>query len=163
MPVAAKKRVEGGPTHVERPTKDLGKAFSTCFCDAALAGVQGLAAQVVDNNGVPLWLPPRRLLGETAARPQLKAAVTPNTLRHTVITELHRRVVPEAQIDAAARHRGEGTGKKNYRHLRPEYLADLITAVEAYWHEMRRYTTVHFRTQGGPKVHDLGRTEHEKR
>lgn len=158
VPIAAKKRVEGGPTHIERPTFDLGNAFSNCLRDAALSGVQGLAVQMVDERGMPLWLPPRRLLGETEARPLLKTAATPNTIRHTAITEMHRRGVPEAQIDAAAGHVGEGTGKRNYRHLRPEYLAELITAVEAYWLEMRQYTTVHLRTRCGPKVYDLGKS-----
>lgn len=77
---------------------------------------------------------------------------TPNTLRHTIITELHRRGVPEAQIETAAGHRGEGTNKRNYRHLRPDYLAELIIAVEAYWQDLKRHTTTHLRTQCGPNV-----------
>jgi hypothetical protein len=38
---------------------------------------------------------------------------------------------PEAQIETAAGHAGEGTNKRNYRHLRPDYLAELIDAVES--------------------------------
>ncbi|HEX7874145.1 MAG TPA: hypothetical protein VF475_14625 [Sphingobium sp.] len=83
---------------------------------------------------------------------KLKDLGTPNSLRHTIITEMHRRGVPEAQIDAAAGHIGEGTGKRNYRHLRPDYLAQLIDAVESYWSELTRYTTVHLRSQHGPKI-----------
>lgn len=92
-------------------------------------------------------LPPRRRLGETEPRPKLRGRGTPNTLRHTIITEMHARGVPEAQIEAAAGHIGEGTNKRNYRHLRPDYLAELIEAVEDYWSEMKRYTTVHLRLQ----------------
>lgn len=69
---------------------------------------------------------------------------------------MHRRGVPEAQIDAAAGHIGEGTGKKNYRHLPPEYLAELIGELEDYLYQMRQYTTVQLRTQYGPKGYDLG-------
>jgi hypothetical protein len=64
---------------------------------------------------------------------------------------MHARGVPEAQIEAAAGHIGEGTNKRNYRHLRPDYLAELIDAIEDYWSEMKRYTTVHLRSQCGPK------------
>lgn len=159
VPVAAKKRIEGGPTHVERPTYDLGKAFAGCLCDAALAGVSGITKNVVDKNGSQLWLPPRRSLGETVDRPRLQALATPNTLRHTAITEMNRRGVPDAQIDTAAGHIGEGTGKRNYRHLRPEYLAELISAVEGYWSEVGKYTTVHLRTHCGPKIVDFGKTK----
>ena len=63
--------------------------------------------------------------------------------------------VPEAQIDQAAGHCGEGTGKRNYRHLPPDYPGELIDAVEGHWSDMRRYTTVHLRTQCAPKVVDL--------
>jgi hypothetical protein len=45
-----------------------------------------------------------------------------------------------------------GANKRNYRHLRPDYLAELIGAVEDYWREMTRFTTVHIRSQLGPKI-----------
>ena len=102
--------------------------------------------------GDQVFLPARAKLRETEPRPKLKGLGTPNTLRHTAITEMHRRGVPEAQIDAAAGHVGEGTGKRNYRHVRPDYLAEFIAGVEAYWAEISRYTEVHLRSHGGPKI-----------
>lgn len=71
-------------------------------------------------------MPPRRKLGETEPRPDMVALATPNTLRHTAPTEMHTRGVPEAQIDAAAGHAPIGTGQRNYRHLRPDYLREMI-------------------------------------
>lgn len=55
--------------------------------------------------------------GETAMRPKVIGLGSPNTLRHTLSTEMHMRDVPKAQIDTAAGHAGEGTNKKHYRHL----------------------------------------------
>jgi len=107
------------------------RAFAACCIAAAKAGTEGLAIKEGER-----W----------------RALATPNTLRHTVITELHRRGVPEAQIETAAGHRGEGTNKRNYRHLRPDYLAELIEAIEAYWQDMTKHTTAHQRSQHGPKV-----------
>lgn len=128
------------------PCYDLGKSFEKCLIEA------GICTEVSDKEGNQRFHPIRHKLGETEARPMLKGLGTPNTLRHTAITEMHRRGVPEAQIDAAAGHIGEGTGKRNYRHLRPDYLGELMEAVEAYWAEIARYTTVHMRSQSGPKI-----------
>jgi hypothetical protein len=55
----------------------------------------------------------------------------------------------------AAGHAPIGTGKRNYMHLRPDFLAELIAAVEDYWAEMRRCTTVHLRSLCGPNVVSL--------
>jgi hypothetical protein len=77
---------------------------------------------------------------------------SPNTLRHTISTHLHAYGVPEAQIDMAAGHAGEGTNKRNYRHLRPEYLKEFIEGVEAFWREVGKYTTAHLRSQCDPNV-----------
>jgi hypothetical protein len=142
---ASKWRDPAVPEFLERDCGDIGKAFEGCLIDA------GLSNRVLDARGRPVMLPPRRKLGEIDPRPKLRGLGTPNTLRHTIMTEMHRRGVPEAQIDAAAGHVGEGTNKRNYRHLRPGYLAELIAAVEDYWNEMRTFTTVHLRSQCGPK------------
>ncbi len=156
-PIAERNREPGGPEFFERDCYDVGKAFDACLVEA------GISRPVLDANGKPAMLPPRRKLGETEPRPKLRGNGTPNTLRHTIITEMHRRGVPEAQIEAAAGHVGEGTNKRNYRHLRPDYLAELIDAVEAYWQEMRRYTTVHLRSHCGPNVHSLAAARAERR
>lgn len=56
---------------------------------------------------------------------------------------MHRSNVPEAQIETAAGHRGDGTNKRHYRHLRPEYLADFIDGVESLWEDVSKLTKVH--------------------
>ncbi|MFS0737523.1 phage integrase SAM-like domain-containing protein [Sphingomonas sp. 1P06PA] len=147
--IAEKNRQPDGPEYFERDCYDLGNAFDACLIEA------GITRPVLDASGQPVMLTARRKLGETDARPKLRGRGTPNTLRHTAITEMHRRGVAEAQIEAAAGHAGEGTNKKNYRHLRPDYLAELIEAVDAYWSEMTRLTTVHLRSQCGPTVVSL--------
>lgn len=137
------------PEYFQRDCYDLGNAFDACLIDA------GLSRPVISSDGEPVMLPPRRKLGETQPRPKLAGRGTPNTLRHTIITEMHARGVAEAQIEAAAGHIGEGTNKRNYRHLRPDYLAELIESVEAYWQDMKRHTTVHLRSHCGPTVVSL--------
>jgi site-specific recombinase XerD len=134
------------PEFYEYPCYDVGGSFETCLLEA------GICREVFDDDDNQLFHPVRHKLGETEQRPKLKGLGTPNTLRHTIITEMHRRGVPEGQIDTAAGHVGEGTGKRNYRHLRPDYLAELIEAIESYWGEISRFTTVHLRSQHGPKI-----------
>lgn len=134
------------PEYFEKDCFDLGNSFDACLIDA------GVSRPVVSEAGLPLMLPPRRKLGESEARPKLRGIGTPNTLRHTIITEMHARGVDERQIDLAAGHAPTGTGKRNYMHLRPDYLAGLVSAVEDFWADMKRYTTVHLRTQCGPKI-----------
>jgi len=73
----------------------------------------------------------------------------PNALRHTVHTYLQTKGVPQGQIDAAAGHSEPGSGRA-YSHLRPEYLRELIAAVESYWADMDKLTKVHRRSQLGP-------------
>ncbi|MDC7810526.1 tyrosine-type recombinase/integrase [Sphingomonas koreensis] len=146
-PLAERKWENAGvPEYFTRPCGDIGKAFEACLIEA------GLCRPMLDEYGNQIMDPPRAKLGEIEPRPRFKGIGTPNTLRHTAITEMHRRGVPEGQIDTAAGHAGEGTGKRNYRHLRPEYLREMIAAVEDYWHEMRAFTTVHLRSQCGPNV-----------
>ena len=128
-------------------------SIKTAFDKTLIAA--GLCEQAIDKNGTELWLPPRRKFGETVARPKLVGIGSPNTLRHTASTEMHRRGVPEAQIETAAGHRGMGTNQKHYRHLRPEYLADFIDGVEAFWADVGRYTDVHLRYQRDTKIVDL--------
>lgn len=78
---------------------------------------------------------------------------SPNTLRHTIHTQLQRVGVPQAQIDTAAGHATDGgrTGR-NYTHLRPEYLKEFCEAIEAYWAGMDKLTTVHRRSLVGPNL-----------
>jgi integrase len=145
------------PEYFERDCYDLGKSFDRCLIDA------GISRPVLSASREPVMLPARRKLGETEPRPQLRGLGTPNTLRHTAISEMHKRGVDERQIDMAAGHAPIGTGKRNYMHLRPDFLRELILAVEDYWSEMRHYTTVHLRTQCGPTVVSMAAARAERR
>lgn len=80
---------------------------------------------------------------------------SPNSLRHTIHTQLQRVGVPQAQIDTAAGHATDGgrTGR-NYTHLRPEYLKEFCEAIEAYWADLDRLTQVHRRSLIGPNLYD---------
>ena len=128
--------------HTKR-TSSVRTAFQACLIEA------GICEQETDEDGTPVWLAPRRRLGEIERRPKMRGIGSPNTLRHTISTELHALGVPDAQIDAAAGHQGTGTNKKNYRHLRPGYLAELVAGVEAYWCKVGRFTAAH-RFPSGP-------------
>jgi hypothetical protein len=140
----------GEVAYVDEPTDSIKKAFKGCLI---AAGITEIAA---DEGGEPVWLPPRGRLGETKPRLQLVGLGSPNTLRHTCSTEMHRRGVPEAQIDAAAGHAGNGTNTRHYRHLRPDYLQDFIAGVEAFWAEVGQHTDAHLRYHRDTKIIDLG-------
>lgn len=145
------------PEYFERECYDLGNSFEACLLEA------GISRPVLDADGQPMMLPARRKLGETEPRPKLRGKGTPNTLRHTIISEMHARGVDERQIEMAAGHAPIGTNKRNYMHLRPDFLAELIDAVEAYWDDMKRFTTVHLRTQCGPTVVSFTQARAERR
>lgn len=134
------------PEYHERTVADIGNSFDACLVAA------GISRPVLDDTGAPAMLPARAKLGETQPRPHLRGIGTPNTLRHTIITEMHSRGVDERQIDMAAGHAPIGTGKRNYMHLRPDFLAQLVAAIEDFWSDMRHFTTVHVRSQHGPNV-----------
>ncbi|MBV8970752.1 MAG: hypothetical protein JO290_00505 [Sphingomonadaceae bacterium] len=76
----------------------------------------------------------------------------PNTFRHTCHTNCETVGVPPAQIDLAAGHAPRKGSGRNYSHLRPEYLREFVAAIEGYWAEMDRLTTVHRRNHGGTKI-----------
>lgn len=132
------------------PAETLDRAFENTLIAA------GVCEPALDQDGEPVWLPPRRKLGETAPRPKIVGLGSPNTLRHTCSTEMHTRGVPDAQIDFAAGHAGEGTNKRHYRHLRPDYLKDFIAGVEDFWADVGRFTTAHLRYQRDTKIVDMG-------
>lgn len=144
-----KDRETGEETVIFKPTASIKTAFEACLIEA------GICEQEVDADGNAVWLPPRAKLGESSRRPKLVGIGSPNTLRHTISTELHTLGVPEAQIDAAAGHAGTGTNKKNYRHLRPGYLKEFVEGVEAYWRKVGDHTTAHLRSQRDPNVISL--------
>jgi Phage integrase family len=141
---------ETGTPHFElHPVESIKTAFEKTLIAA------GIYEHARDEQGSELWLPARGRLGENSPRPKLVGIGSPNTLRHTTTTEMHRRGVPEAQIESAAGHRGETTNKKHYNHLRPEYLTDFIDGVEAFWADVGKLTNTHLRYQRDTKIIDL--------
>ena len=140
--------LEGEACFFERETHDIGRAFEACLVQAHLANPGlALARHAENSNGEAIWLPPRKKLGETLARPKVVGIGTPNTLRHTIHTWHQRKGVPQAQIDAAAGHNSERGSGANYTHLRPEYLAEFIASTEAFWMAIGEHTSVHLRYQ----------------
>jgi integrase len=136
---------------IYKDTSTIRTAFEACLIEA------GISEQEIDEAGKAVWLEPRAKLGETQRRPKMRGIGSPNTLRHTISTELHAMGVPDAQIDLAAGHAGVGTNKKNYRHLRPGYLGEFIAGVEAYWEKVGAHTKAHLRSQNDPKIVAFGK------
>lgn len=143
---------DGETVYRELACDSIDRAFENTLIAA------GVSELKLDDQGEPLWLPPRAKLGETSPRPHIVGLGSPNTLRHTCSTEMHKRGVPEAQIDYAAGHRGDGTNKRHYRHLRPDYLREFIAGVEDYWAELAKLTTAHLRYQRDTKIVDFAST-----
>jgi hypothetical protein len=155
VPTSQKTRDAGGAEWFERPTSDIGNAFTGLLLAAYEARPDlGFAQQAIDGQGAPVWLPPRRKLGEREPRAKMVAIGSPNTLRHTIHTWHKRQGVPEAQIDAAAGHNEQGTGA-NYTHLRPDYLGELITSTERFWTAVGEHTSAHLRYQRDTSIISL--------
>lgn len=151
-PTSAKTRAAGGPEWFERPTANIANGFEGVLLAAHAARPDlGLARQAVDADDKPVWLEPRKKLGETKRRPKLVGIGSPNTLRHTIHTWHKRHGVPEAQIDAAAGHSEQGTGA-SYTHLRPEYLREFMSSTEAFWEAVGEFTDAHLRYQRDTNV-----------
>ena len=127
-------RTTGKTTYTTHPVESIKKAFHACVLDAGIGQTKQTSLKRPASG--PGADEPRRAPVRTGS---------PNTLRHTCSTEMHRRGVPEAQIETAAGHSGETVNKRNYMHLRPEYLAQFVDGVEEYWAEMDRHTRVHRR------------------
>ncbi|MBJ6122944.1 tyrosine-type recombinase/integrase [Sphingomonas mollis] len=142
-------RDTGEPWFEYLPTDSIKNAFNKTLVAA------GICQQALDGDGKPVWLPPRHKLGETVPRPKLIGLGSPNTLRHTTSTEMHRRGVPEAQIETAAGHRGTGTNNRHYRHLRPEYLTQFIDGVESFWADVGKLTKAHLLDHNRAKIFHL--------
>lgn len=76
--------------------------------------------------------------------------VVPKTIRHTMNTYLRRQGVPEIQVETMAGHRGHGTNRRSYTHIRPDYLSDVVAALDMFWNMLANHTTCHVRTSCGP-------------
>ncbi len=148
------------PEYFERATWDIGKALSAAIVAAGLAHPSlKLIEPLLDADGnQAMHVYTTRAAGSDRIpdpRPLWRPRGTPNTFRHCCQTYHQAMGTPQAQIDLASGHAGEGTGRRNYSHLRPEYLRQFIANVEAYWAEMDSLTKVHRRTHVGPKVIDM--------
>ncbi|MDT7934975.1 MAG: hypothetical protein RQ833_10280 [Sphingomonadaceae bacterium] len=144
---AARARTRGiAPgTPVTRETHSIKRSWAAVMIAAGLvqrdrAG-HPLMRPVVDRNGV------QRVSADGTPLAVPLPLGPPNILRHTAETELHRRGVPESQIEAAAGHAPRGTGRRFYAHLRLEHMREFLAAVEAYWSEVGKYTQAHLRYQ----------------
>jgi integrase len=155
VPTSEATRTAGGPDFLERPTSNIGNAFTGVLLAAHQVRPDlGFALHERAGNGELLWLPPRKKLGESDPRPKLKPIGTPNTLRHSIHTWHKSFGVPDAQIDAAAGHSEDGTGA-NYTHIRPEYLREFMASTEAFWAAVGEHTNAHLRYQRDTKVAEL--------
>ena len=70
---------------------------------------------------------------------------SPKTLRHTMLTWLAMRGVPQEQRQMLAGHSPQGTTAQNYEHLSPNYLDAAIREVDAFFEELAKHTTVRLR------------------
>ncbi len=160
VPIAERRWADPAvPEFVERPTWDIGNALARTVVAAGIAHPSlRLVRPRLDEAGNQVVRHFTRKDPATGRVPDPQPqwepiARTPNTFRHTCHTYLQTMGVPQAQIDLAAGHVGAEKGSgRNYTHLRPEYLRELIQAVEAYWANMDTLTRVHRRTQCGPKI-----------
>ena len=70
---------------------------------------------------------------------------TPKTLRHTMLTWLASRGVPQEQRQMLAGHSPQSTTARNYEHLSPDYLQAAIREVDAFFDEVAKHTRVPLR------------------
>ena len=128
---------DGEALLITRPTASIKTAFEACLVEA------GLCDPVVKSV--------KTKSGEREVT-VMKGRGGPNTLRHTIATFLHIFGISESQIDVAAGHAPIGTNKKNYRHLRPEYLTEFCQGIERFWAEVGNFTEVHLLPHCYPKL-----------
>jgi hypothetical protein len=76
-----------------------------------------------------------------------------------IVPELHKIDAPDAQVERAASHRGEGANRKRYCHLRPDYPKNVVEDVNTFWSDVGKYTTAHLRSQKSRRRQGTGRTE----
>jgi hypothetical protein len=148
------------PKWLERPTLEIDTAWRKTVIAAGLAHPSlRLALPRLDPDGEQLIRivkePGKQGRGAAHQEPVWQALGSPNTLRHTVHTQLRRVGVPRAQIDAASGHSEPGTGR-HYDHLDAKHdLKDLTAGIEQIFAELAQLTKVHLRSQNGPKIIDL--------
>jgi len=64
--------------------------------------------------------------------------VIPYTIRHTMATELHKRGVPQWEIDGIMGHAGGGQGASRwYVHYNPDHYGKAVAAIDAYMEELK--------------------------
>lgn len=69
---SVEKQREGGPSFVERDTKDIGRALESCLIAAHMAKpALGLVQQATDADGNLIWLAASKKLGKTEPGPKM--------------------------------------------------------------------------------------------
>jgi site-specific recombinase XerD len=158
VPIAEKYWADAAvPEWHARDTASIKTGFAGTIVAAGLAHPSlGLVEPLLDARGNQVMREFTRRDPATGQVPapaaQWRPVGSPNTLRHSLHTYLQARGVPQAQIDMAAGHSSEKGSGRNYTHLRPDYLREFSRAIEDYWRDLDALTTVHRRTQGGPKI-----------
>jgi hypothetical protein len=150
------------PEYIQRHTESMHSGFRACLIAAGEAHPSlNLRRPDLDANGnqrarIKHIRDTSIAGGWRAVEAQLWLPVgSPNTIRHSIHTQLSRIGVPKGQIDAAAGHAEQGTGQ-HYNHFNAHHdLKDFVAGTEQLFDELQRFTKVHLRTQDGPKVFEL--------
>ncbi|MGI4876685.1 MAG: hypothetical protein ACRYG4_04295 [Janthinobacterium lividum] len=146
--VARRRRPGELPGFYERDTASIAAAFEGTLLAAGAAHPSlklrvpavDAGGRVVVVDGEPVWT----------------GVGSPNTIRHTIHTQLRRIGVPAGQIAAAAGHVEQGNGR-HYDHLDAMTdLRDFVAGVEQLFDELRAYTGVHRRGFVAQNVFDFG-------
>lgn len=118
-------------------------------CDGLLPWLEQTDGYWITHRGRPVrsiktaWRHMRSTVG-------LGKEVVAKTVRHTLNTHLHRIGVPVVEIETMAGHRGEGTNRRSYTHMRPDYLVNAKAAIDDFWRDLATRTSAHLRTTCGP-------------
>jgi hypothetical protein len=128
------------PVYFERDTWQIRRGWeSNLLAAGARHPSLGLRQSVITEDGEETW----------------QGLGTPNTLRHSIHTQLRRLGVPKPQIDAAAGHAEQGTGDR-YSHFDALHdLKDFAAGIEALFEELTTLTKCHLRSHHGPKIHRI--------
>jgi integrase len=158
VPIAERKRKPGGPTHFVRETSSIKTSWNAICMEAGVR--EPAMVPLLDERGRPV-----KKDGEVVMTEQrddegeivMRVNATPKTLRHTMLTWLASIGVPKEQRQMLAGHVAQDTTSKNYEHLTPDYLAEAIKGIDAFFEELSKHTKVHLRSvcdphEGGLRV-----------
>ena len=144
-----------GKVHL-RKRRPVARAADSAACSPLGVGYRTQAYQVSRaDRGTqpdPWWTCPFRAgyaIGENRLNRRMRRSggvgATPKTLRHTMLTWLARRGVPNEQRMALAWHAAQDTTARNYEHLSPDYLVAAIREVDTFFEALYEHTSAHLR------------------